>query len=833
LKERKVDLRSFLGGSRPRSLRFSEYVDVFMENPLACLYTSSTLISEAIKSFGFEIVVRSGEPAVSYNVFKDPFSGGTNAVFGQEYCIKQIVDVIESVGKESSPQRGIVLVGPPASGKTNIVDLVSLALEEYSKHAEVKLYSFYFRFENKGRVVEFRPKFRHNPILLFPTSLQLDGATTHPRQEFFEFVNRHRPPEEKVLFPTFYQNATIDKRSLDIVEKVMQNPRNAGKTLFDIFEDYVRVEEIDFSNAQAKGIANIDDMGQLKVDVRPVNLGKDHREVVNEHLPGAYLYQYEGAMVAANRGLLHIHDAFGGEGELDAGEEAYKPLLMLLGSGKASIESTQTPIDATVIATTNLEEMTRLEQQLTSSKLLDRIDEVPVNYLLDAQSEMDILKRDMSNLREKYDVDPNLLRVATYFSVLTRLLPTRKVPPLASWSDAKKAFYHSIPPEQKLFIYSAQPGDPMATIRKLPEWHPFRSELIRLGVDIHHLERYENLIARRADRISLEQAAVFSVEQLKMVDDDFMRALWSEHHPYEGKNGISVRQLQNLMRDTIANSNGFRVHVGTFFSRLKKTLNEGPALHRWVPMDERYRRDRKPCPKRTIGAMSFEEGEGDYGDVQGLTRVAQALYNDIIRREITVATVNRDPQEIALDLRKYVQHVLLLRAHENRAFAHIMVRRFTYFDPVSGSKVDEPDTKYMASIERILAPSVLPEVFRREMAERFLDMNDSGELSLEEGKSVVGSRSDNFLTCFGQEYQKLLSHRRTVGDVNPEQLRDALFQRRMKPEKYEGYEERIRKYAEELLSNMGRRFGYSKESALDTILFALRKHIIDFEEIIS
>jgi predicted Ser/Thr protein kinase len=832
-RERKMDLRSFLGGSRPRSLKFSEFIEVFIADPLGCLHTSSTLISQAIQSFGFEIVVRSGEPAVSYSVFKDPFSNRTNAVFGQEYSIKRIVDVIESVGKESSPQRGIVLVGPPASGKTNIVDLVSLALEEYSKHAEVKLYSFYFRFENKGRVVEFRPKFRHNPVLLFPTSLQLDGATTHPRQEFFEFVNRDRPSDRRVLYPTFYQNATIDKRSLDIVEKLMQNPRNAGKTLFDIFEDYVRVEEIDFSNAQAKGIANIDDMRQLRVDVRPVNLGKDHREVVNEHLPGAYLYQYEGAMVAANRGLLHIHDAFGGERDHRGIEEAYKPLLMLLGSGKSAIESTQTPVDTTVIATTNIEEMTRLEQQLTSSKLLDRIDEVPVNYLLDAHSEMDILKRDMANLRDKYDVDPNLLRISTYFSVLTRLLPPAKVPPLASWSDAKKSLYCTIAPEQKLFIYSAQAGDPMATIKKLPEWHPFRSELIRLGLDIHHLERYENLIVRRPDRLTLEQSSIFSVEQLKMIDDDFMRALWTEHYPDEGKNGISVRQLQNLMRDTISGSNGFRVHVGTFFSRLKKTLAEGPALHRWIPMDEKYRKDRKPFPKRLIGLQSFGEGEGDYGDFQGLVKVVQAIYNDLIRREITVATVNRDPQEIAVDLRKYVQHVLLLRAHENRAFAHIMVRRFTYFDPVTGAKVDEPDMKYMVSIERILASSLLPEVFRRDMAERFLEMYDAGELVLEEGKSLVGSRGDNFLAAFGQEYQRLLSHRRTVGDVNPEQLRDALFQKRMKPEKYDTYDEKVRKYADEILANMQRRFGYSRESALDTILFALRKHIIDFESIIS
>jgi len=33
-------------------------------------------------------------------------------------------------------------------------------------------------------------------------------------------------------------------------------------------------------------------------------------------------------------------------------------------------------------------------------------------------------------------------------------------------------------------------------------------------------------------------------------------------------------------------------------------------------------------------------------------------------------------------------------------------------------KVDEPDTKYMFSIERVLAPSVLLAVFRRDIVER-------------------------------------------------------------------------------------------------------------------
>ncbi|HXV62205.1 MAG TPA: hypothetical protein VEK15_16005, partial [Vicinamibacteria bacterium] len=64
-------------------------------------------------------------------------------------------------------------------------------------------------------------------------------------------------------------------------------------------------------------------------------------------------------------------------------------------------------------------------------------------------------------------------------------------------------------------------------------------------------------------------------------------------------------------------------------------------------------------------------------------------------------------------------------------------------------------------------------------------------------------------------------------------LRDAVFQKRMNPQKYDAFDEKLRKYAEEILLNLNRRFGYSKESALDTVLFALRKRIIDFAEIIS
>ena len=86
-----LNLQELLSHRQKKTLRFSEFIEEVMINPLDYLHTSSSLISDAIKYFGFEIVIRSGEPIISYNIFKDLFSTGVNAVFGQEHCIKQIV----------------------------------------------------------------------------------------------------------------------------------------------------------------------------------------------------------------------------------------------------------------------------------------------------------------------------------------------------------------------------------------------------------------------------------------------------------------------------------------------------------------------------------------------------------------------------------------------------------------------------------------------------------------------------------------------------------------------------------------------------------------------
>jgi hypothetical protein len=724
------------------------------------------------------------------------------------------------------------LVGPPASGKTNIVDLISLAIEQYSKENNVKLYSFYYQFtdvDDPKKIVEIRSSFCHNPILMFTNLLHQKDGVTKPRQSLFEYVNKLKKDNEKIIFPSYFQTASLDKRNLDIIESLIQNPRNKELSLFEIFEKYVRVEEIEFSNAQGDGIANIDDMSKLQARIRPMDAREDAIRILNQHLPTKLLYHYEGALVSASRGLLHIHDAFG-----DITREAdYKPLLMLLGSGKISLESTQASLDTTVIITTNIEELAQLEKQLTSSKLLDRIEKVPVNYLLDANAEMEILKRDMANMKEKFEVDPNLISIAAYFSVMTRLLPPNRKKFPVDWSDEKKTLYNNITPEQKLFIYSCKSEDPVNTIKKLPHWHPFRNEALKMKIDIHDSKKLKLMIREYSEAMTIENSGVFSSDELELIDDEFMRELWNEHFPYEGKLGISVRQLQNIMRNTISSSDGRRIEVGTFINQLNHLLSEGTTIHTWLNREETHIEDKKPVRYRKIGPFELRENQGDYGDYKGLIKVVETIYFNTIRREIITATVDRDPEKIEDDLRRYTQYALLSQALENKAFSHIMVPRYTFVDPISGLKVDTPDYNFMESIESIIADGISAHEFRRQLTQKFFELSDVGKLTLEESKAVVFSRKDNFLINFEKEYHSLLSHRKTNLEISGEELKDAFFQKLNDQKGYLNLNVKIRELVETILHNLSRRRGYTRGIALRTVVYALRKDIVELSKILN
>lgn len=824
------DYKKFLINTISSSKSFSSFMESLIEKPKSFLYTSPSLIADAIRSFGYKIVIRSGEPIVNYSIFSDPFSNGINAIYGQEFCIDKILNIVDSADQESVPRRGIILVGPPSSGKTNIVEMITRGLEEYTRKEDVQICTFSIEFSKNGKKFIFRSPFMHHPILLIPITSECNGKIIYPRKDFFYELEKRNTD---FIVPNYYRNATLDKITLDILDYLVSS---SSIPYSEVLEKYITIERTNFSIAQGRGIANVDDMQKLTTDIKSIRIGSLFQDILDSFIPGMDIYTYDGAFVSANRGILHIHDAF----TQTKSEDRYRPLLMLLGSGKISVEATQTFLDTAVLITTNLEEMNNLESELTSKKLLDRVEKVPVNYLVDCNSEMEILNRDMVGIKDKYDIDPNLIKIASYYSVMTRLFPPKRtneeMPKF--WDENKKNFYRTMPPEKKLLIYSSQCKDPIKTISLLPPLHQFRNECLKLGIDLNNPDSYKDKIYISNNACTLEESGIFSNDEIKMIDDEFMRLLIREHQMLEGKYGMSVRQLQNIMRDTVASSDGRKITVNQFIKQLKKIVEEGSGVHYWLK--DGYVFDMNGdvnINARMIGNKKIEENESIYGDYKGIIDIIVALYNEIIKKEITIAAVNRDPIKIEDDLRKYIQYTLLYRAYKNKSFSKVLIEQYSFIDKVRGIKIDSCDESFMHSIESILISKNITseqrDLYRDMIVEKFFKLKDTGDLKIKEGYSVINSFNDNLKFCFAQEYSSLISHGRVIEDIDVALLEEAFYYKYNSKSKYNKCDSKVKKIVDIIISNMIKNNKYSEEMALETIIYSLTERVLDFSEILT
>jgi len=140
---------------------------------------------------------------------------------------------------------------------------------------------------------------------------------------------------------------------------------------------------------------------------------------------------------------------------------------------------------------------------------------------------------------------------------------------------------------------------------------------------------------------------------------------------------------------------------------------------------------------------------------------------------------------------------------------------------------------YMETIEKILLPNGQAVPFRREIAQRFFDCRDSKQLRIEEGKSLLSSKDDDFVECYEREYNKLLSHRKVEIDINGDKLVEVFFLKQRDQEAYQKTDPKVRAFADEIVENLRDRFGYPSDVGFETVLFALRMGIVDFKEILN
>ena len=342
---------------------FADYLDMVIKTP-SVSRLSHKLIYDAIIAQGVE-VSPAGEPI--HSLFEDK-------IFGMDDTLDRMVQYFSSSSRRLEIRKRILLlVGPPASGKSSIIALIKEALEKYTRTDDGAVYAI------KGCPMQ------EEPLHLIPHEL------------------RSRLSDEQGIY--------IEG---DLCPRCRYNlrTRHNGKI------SQVPVARVAFSEQEAIGIGyylatnpNPTDASLLVGSVDTAQLEGDRVEVAGK------AYRLDGELNVANRGLVEFVEIFKGNPHL---------LTTLLGLSQEQLIKMErfgsVYADEVVIAHSNEGDFNTFLSDESSEALRDRIMRIQVPYNLKVNDEVKIYQEMLrSSGLENVHVPPLTLPMMSIFALLTRL----------------------------------------------------------------------------------------------------------------------------------------------------------------------------------------------------------------------------------------------------------------------------------------------------------------------------------------------------------------------------------------------------------------------------
>ena len=350
-----------------------DYMSLVKEDP-SVAKASHNRLRDAIEEHGVSTLDESDlrckklfndEKLKVYDYFQDQF-------FGMERVIAKIMRFMNSASQKGEESRQVLLLmGPVGAGKSALTEHIKSALEGHK----------YYHLEGDPQKGE--------PLQLIPRSL---------RAQF-----------EEVL------GTKIDGDISPIARHLLFEEYN-GK-----YEEF-RVKETTFSQRARRGIASVPPMDANSQDVSKLIGSEDISKLDMYPEDDPRVLSLNGAFNIGNRGIVEMIEMFKNEIEflhtiITATQEKRVP-----SPGKNDMIH----FDGVILAHCNEAEWNRFRSEHTNEAILDRIVKINVPYVLELDQEIKIYEKQLGRSTFTSHIAPHTLRIASMFSVMSRLKPSQK-----------------------------------------------------------------------------------------------------------------------------------------------------------------------------------------------------------------------------------------------------------------------------------------------------------------------------------------------------------------------------------------------------------------------
>ena len=354
---------------------FLEYLELVKNKP-GSIKLAHRRLYETIKDRGLETLdvdsenyrdIFNGDKIRTYNYFEKEF-------FGMESVINKLMRFLKSAAFKGEESRQVLLLmGPVGAGKSALVDSVKRALENAEEY-------YYL----DGCPI------REEPLHLLPRSL---------RKEFSEILGVH-----------------IEGDLCPICRHRLMNEYNG------VYENFP-VKQTGFSQRGRRGIAMVPPMDANSQDVSVLIGTEDISKLDLYPEDDPRVLSLNGAFNVGNRGIVEFVEVFKNEIEflhtmLTATQEKRVPT-----PGKNDMLY----FDGVILSHCNESEWNRFKSEHTNEAILDRVLKIEVPYVLELHQEQKIYEKIIgkSDFRGAH-IAPHTLKIASMFSVLSRLQPSNK-----------------------------------------------------------------------------------------------------------------------------------------------------------------------------------------------------------------------------------------------------------------------------------------------------------------------------------------------------------------------------------------------------------------------